>query len=228
MEPAVATLLTINVKNLENVTQNFFFFQQPAVYVGNAPVYSNSLYQSPCYPFATEGTQLKFQAELQFYAGAQPASGMQPPQVGQTSGSSAASQPIDLTNAGGTASNNSTNMIINPVGLSIPAFTPGVEAGAFRIVTPAWNTGSQAYNVGSAVMANGSIVLSNFIQASPSANVDCQPILKYYVATGAFTPGTVMNFTQSSTTAATCDFTPGFTVANVTYNNDGTWGVTYE
>jgi hypothetical protein len=47
--------------------------------------------------------------------------------------------------------------------------------------------------------------------------------LKYYVALGNYTSGQVMNFTQSSVTAALCDFTTGFTQAQVTLNSNGTW-----
>ncbi|MDI5930157.1 hypothetical protein ELI49_36545 [Rhizobium ruizarguesonis] len=39
-------LLTINVKNYESQTQNFHFFQQPAIYTGGGQVYSNSLAHS--------------------------------------------------------------------------------------------------------------------------------------------------------------------------------------
>jgi hypothetical protein len=82
------------------------------------------------------------------------------------------------------------------------------------------------FNVGSAVAANGGIVLSNFVQADPNSNTDCQPILKFYVQTGDYTPGAVMNFTQSSATAALCDFTGGHTIIDVSLNVDGTWTVT--
>ncbi|MBA9036441.1 hypothetical protein HNR29_007027 [Rhizobium leguminosarum] len=66
-------------------------------------------------------------------------------------------------------------------------------------------------------------MLSNFVQANPASNTDCQPILKYYVQTGAYTPGVVMNFTQSSVNAALSDFTGGYSVCNVSLKSDGTW-----
>ena len=40
----MSTLLTINVKNLESATQEFYFFQEPAVYTGGSQVFSNSLF----------------------------------------------------------------------------------------------------------------------------------------------------------------------------------------
>lgn len=81
------------------------------------------------------------------------------------------------------------------------------------------------YNIGSAVQANGSAMLSNFVVATPANITDCQPIRRYYVQTGSYTPGTVMNFAASSVNAALCDFTGGHSTINVTLNQDGTWTV---
>ncbi|MGE7418244.1 hypothetical protein [Methylobacterium tarhaniae] len=217
----MSTLLTINVTNNELQAQNLFFFQQPAVYAGGPQVYSNSLYTALLGNSAQTGGILTFQVNLQYYAGVQQAT--QPPQEGQTSGYASASQPIDLAPSSGTA-NDWTTATLNPLGLSKPTQGSTVQQGAFRISMPSF-TPPALYNVGSAVAANGGIVLSNFVQASPNSNTDCQPILKYYVATGSYTPGTVMNFTQSSQNSALCDFTGGYTVINVTLNNDGTWTV---
>ena len=158
-----------------------------------------------------------------FYFFQQPANTV--PQVGQSSGYSSASRAIDLATTDGKG-NDSTIASVNPLSLSAPANTAGVQPGAFRITTPVFSA-PPYYNVGSAVNVNGGIVLSNFVQANPNSNTDCQPILKYYVATGLYTPGSVMNFTQSSATAALCDFTGGYTVANVTLNQDGSWKVSY-
>jgi len=221
----MSTLLTINVTNNE-ATQGFYFFQQPAFYTGGGAVYSNSLFSQTLANYDDSGAILTFQVNLQFYAGIQQSTS--PPQVGQSSGYSSASRPIDLATSDGKG-NDATTATISPtlgLGLSVPTNSPGVEAGAFRITTPGFSS-PPYYNVGSAVNVNGSIVLSNFVEANPSSNTDCQPILKYYVKTGQFTAGTVMNFTQSSTNAAVCDFTGGYTVANVILKNDGSWTVSY-
>ena len=219
----MSTLLTINVSNYEQNSQNFYFFQQPAVYTGGGAVYSNCLFSQTLANHDASGSILTFQVNMQFYAGIQQST--LPPQVGQSSGYSSASRPIDLATSDGKG-NDATTATISPLGLSGPTNSPGVEAGAFRITTPSFSS-PPYYNVGSAVNVNGGIVLSNFVQANPASNTDCQPILKYYVQTGQFTPGTVMSFTQSSTTAAVCDFTGGYTVANVILNSDGSWQVSY-
>lgn len=215
----MSTFLTINVKNLESSTQNFYFFQQPSVYTGGATVYSNSLYSQALGNYDQTGSILTFQVNMQYFAGIQQAS--QPPAVGQSSGFASASRAIDLAPSSGTA-NDWTTASVNPLGLSVPVAGTGVQPGAFRITTPSFAPPA-IYNVGSAVSVNGGIVLSNFVQANPASNTDCQPILKYYVQTGQYTPGTVMNFTQSSVNAATCDFTGGYSTINVTLNPDGTW-----
>jgi hypothetical protein len=222
----MATTITINVTNNSPNIQNFFFFQQPAQYSGGAQVYTNSLYTAPLLPSATSGAVLSFTMILQYYAGVQQQ--VQPPTVGQASGQLAASQAINLTPAaGGAPTANTTNMIVSPsLGLSVPVSTTGPQAGSFRIITPTYNPTLANYNAGSAIQTlQGGITLSNFVTAQPTTNLDCQPVIVFYVQTGTYTPGTVMNFTSSSINAAICNATPGFTTFNVTYNADGTWTV---
>lgn len=222
----MATTITINVRNKSPSVQNFFFFQQPAAYSGGQQVYTNSLYTQALMPYATSGAVLTFTMVLQYYAGVQQQ--VQPPEVGQPSGQLAASQAINLTPAqGGAVTNNTTTMTVSPsLGLSLPVSTDGPQAGAFRIVTPVYSPTLAAYNAGSAVQTvTGAITLSNFVTAMPNTNLDCQPVIKFYVQTGTYTAGTVMNFTSSSLTAALCDATPGYTTFEVYYNEDGTWEV---
>ena len=221
-DPVMSTLLTINVRNMEYQTQNFYFFQEPSKYTGGGEVYSNSLYSASLANYEESGAVLTFQVNLQYYAGIQEAN--TPPQIGQSSGFSSASRAIDLAPAEG-QSNDWTEATMDPLGLSATKPGDGVQPGAFRISTPIFEA-PPFYNVGSAVDVNGSIVLSNFVQANPNSNTDCQPILMYYVQTGQYTPGTVMNFTQSARTAAVCDFTGGYKVANVDLESDGSWNVT--
>jgi hypothetical protein len=215
----MSTLLTINVTNLESATQGFYFFQQPAIYTGGATVYNNSLFSQSLGNYGAGGSILTFQVNMQFYAGIQQAHST--PQVGQSSGYSSASRAVDLAPATGTA-NDWTTASVSPLGLTRPTAGTGVVPGAFRITTPNYKPPA-IYNVGSAVEVNGGIVLSNFVVANPGNNTDCQPILTYYVQTGDYTPGTVMNFTASSVNAAVCDFTGGHSIIDVTLNDDGSW-----
>jgi len=219
--------IQIVLTNNSPQTQNFFFFQQPATYTGGTDVYSNSIQNITLAPAATSGGSYTFLAAVQYYAGVQQAYSL--PTPGQTSGYNTATRAIDLAPAvGGTPTNDATAMTLTPsLGLSVPASAAGVAAGAFRIVSPTFNPTLNTYLGGSAVTnPQGITTLSNFVLVQPSQNLDCQPILKFYVQTGSYTAGTVMNFISSSVNAATCDATTGFRTFNVSYNADGTWTVT--
>lgn len=215
-------LLTINVTNNMPSTQSFFFFQQQSVFVGGPQAYSNSLYSQPLGSYEQTGAVLTFQVSAQVFACIQQAHTM--PTVGESSGYSTATRPIELSGVSG--ANDATTAQVNPLGLSQPTANPGVTPGAFRITTPAYGP-PESYNVGSAVQVNGGMILSSFVTAMPNYNVDCQPIQKFYVQTGIYTPGTVINFIQASVNAALCDFTGGYSVIDVTLNPDGTWTVQY-
>ncbi|MDY8109887.1 hypothetical protein U0C82_12130 [Fulvimarina sp. 2208YS6-2-32] len=218
----MSTLLTINIENDESTNQTFYVFQQPAIYDGGSQVYSNALWSGLLGGYQESGGTLTFQINMQFYAGIQQAHST--PQVGHSSGYASAIRAIDLE-TDGTTTNDSVTATLTPLGLSRPVAEEGVQGGAFRINTPSFSPPA-IYNVGSAIeVVDQGVVMSNFVVASPDTFVDCQPILKFYVATGTYTPGTVMNFTQASLHAALCDFTGGKTEINVTLNNDGTWKV---
>lgn len=216
----MSTLLTINVKNNEANTQGIYFFQEPAIYSSGAPVYSNSLYSQALGNFDDTGAILTFQVNMQYYAGIQQAHST--PTIGQSSGYASASRPVDLAPANGPGPNDWVTASVNPLGLTHPTAGAGVQPGAFRITTPIYPPPS-IYNIGSAVEVNGGITLSNFVVANPANHTDCQPVLKYYVQTGGYTAGTVMNFTSSSVNSALCDFTGGHSIIDVILNNDGSW-----
>ena len=159
---------------------------------------------------------------MQFYAGIQEAT--QPPAVGHASGYSSACRTIDLATSSGSGNDWTTATVSPLLGLSAPVNGSGVQEGAFRMTTPTFSS-PPYYNIGSAENANRGLILSNFVQANPLSNTDCQPVLQYYVQTGSYTPGTVTNFTSSSVNAALCDFTGGYTIANVPLESNGEWDV---
>jgi len=219
----MSTTLTINVRNYQDVTQDFYIFQEPAIYSGGSKVYSNSLYTEQLGNYDKYGAILTFEVNLQFYAGIQQAN--TPPAIGQTSGFESAWRAVNLTPASGTAVDNSAEASIDPIGMLATTSDPNAQPGSFRIVTPEFFP--PAVNIGSAVETrNGGIVLSNFITAKPLNFTDCQPIIKYYVQTGGYRGGTVMNFTQSSINAGLCDFTGGVSAIDVSLQPNGRWDVT--
>jgi hypothetical protein len=218
--------LTINVRNVSPIVQTFFFFQEPAVFVGGpAPqqIYANSLY---CQTL-TQGAALTFALLMQPYAGVQQQ--LSPPVVGAASGQLASGRAIGLTPAAGGPPTNNTTMTLSPsLGLSVPFSTTGPQPGNFRI--NAAYTFPYQYNAGSAVrMWAGGIVLSSFVTAQEGSIIDCMPTDKFYVQTGTYVSGTVLDFASASSTAALCDATSGSTSFDVVYNVDGTqptWTVT--
>jgi hypothetical protein len=222
----MATTITINVSNNSPTQQSFFFFQQPAQYRGGAQVYTNSLFTAPLPPIHASGAVLSFTMMLQYYAGVQQQ--IAPPVVGEPSGQPVASQAIGLTPApGGQPTANTTAMSVSPtLELSAPVSTVGPPPGSFRIVTPTYNSSHVAYNAGSALQTSqAGVTLANFITAKPNINLDCQPVNKFYVGTGIYTAGTVIDFTRSATYAALCDATTDGSSFNVSYNANGTWTV---
>lgn len=221
----MSTLYTINVINEMATAQNFYFFQAPAVYSGGSAVYSNSIYSSSLAP-STQGAQLTFEFNQQYYAGVQTANANDVPAVGKASGSTIAVQAIDLAN-GSSATADSTTMSVDPLGLSAPVANSGVVTGNFMITTPTFdsNLAQSQYNAGLAIQSNGGgYVLSNYITALPNQDIQCQPVVNFYVTTGSYTAGTVIDFTTASTNSALCDASTSYTF-NVVYTSSGTWTV---
>lgn len=226
----MSILYEIVVENESPYDKVFYFFQQPADYIGGGEVYTNSIGKGVLSAKSAllKLDQLVFSIEQQYYAGAQKQ--LKPPKVGEAEVGQLSQVDIDLTPNEG-ESNNSTKMNIDKDALHLtkPIFASGVQKGAFRIEVPEFNPAQRRYNIGlSSKDKNGKILLSNFIEAEPSTNTDVQPILKFYVNTGSYEPGTVVNFTNSSANAAICDATDGTFKFKVTYNANGSWDVKKE
>lgn len=221
----VSALLTINVQNSDPQTQYVYFFQQPAIYTSAAytiggDISSNSLGSAAL----TSGSFLTFQIILQNYACIQELIPYQ-----YQSQSYYASTIIDLATSSGSGNDWTTAEVSsNSLSFSKPVNGSGVQEGAFRITTPNFPS-PPYYNIGSgvdtAVGTLRSFCISNFVQAIPQSNTDCQPVLKFYVQIGTYRSGAFIDFSQSSINAALCDFTGGYTIANVTLESNGEWDV---
>lgn len=220
----MSAVYTLNVTNNSFSAQDFYFFQKPAFYSDGAQVYSNAIFSATLLPHASSGSILTLRLLQQHYAGVQIQA--HPPVPGQASGHMTASQPIDLTTTSQTK--NSTHMIVTPsLGLTPPTHTAGVRQGAYRIAIPGFNPSTNQYNAGLAIknMSTGAVVLSNFVTAQPNQNLDCQPVPAFYVNTGRYKEGEVIDFPNASIGAALCSMDSGVTTLNVTYNIDGTWSI---
>ena len=224
----MSSMIKINLVNTGNVPQKFFFFQTPAQYTGGSDIYSNSIQNVTLSPNGSFASSYTFLINTQFFAGVQQT--FSAPQVGKQSGYLSSIRPINLTPSDPALASGNAVAFSNSEstwGLGAPSADQTTQKGAFRISAPTFDSNVNFINAGSAVQLNdGSIVLSSFTNLLPNQNVDCQPIQQFYVQTGGYTPGTVMNFSAASTTAALCDATTGNNDFNVIYNPDGTWSVT--
>jgi len=222
----MSTLYTINVINKMSTAQDFFFFQAPAVYSGDATVYSNSIYSSLLAP-STQGAQLTFEFNQQYYAGVQTADASSVPTIGQASGSTIAVQPINLVPATcDTATNDLVTMNVPPLGLTPPSSNSGAVTCNCMITTPTFDANLAQYNAGLAIKSNGGYVLSNYINALPNQNIQCQPVVNFHVTTGSYAAGSVIDFATASTNSALCDFSAGHLAFDVVYTASGAWIVT--
>lgn len=221
----MSNLYIINVTNKTNTIKQFFFFQEPAKYIGGLTTYTNSILSTELQP-SSQGATFQFKLLQEYYAGVQTQADQLV--VGEASGTTSATQLIELTSEENLKSKNYTEMNI-PLGLTSPKHEEEVQKGAFRIRTPKFNPESSEgkFNAGLAVkdQSSGSIVLNNFVTADPQTNIDVQPVLIFYVQTGSYQAGSVVNFSISSSGAAKCDATQGVTKFDVEYMLDGSWKV---
>jgi hypothetical protein len=215
----MATIYTIKIINNSPDQQTFFIFQQPASYTEGSKVYSNSMLSTPLPP----NSQLTLTMEWQFYAGVQPQ--LEPVKLGQANLTPLAAVPIELS-SNQIEFDTTTMSVTEGLTLSDSVSGEGLEAGAFRIVTPIFTPSPAfSYNAGLALNIGGKIILASFVTVSPDQSIDVQPVAKFYVSTGNFTASTVIDFEAAAANAALCDATNGQASFTVTYNANGTWTV---
>lgn len=196
------------------------------MYKGGPKVYSNSLGSGFLPAFDDSlNAQLSFSIDVQYLAGAQKQMGSL--KVGEMQVGKVSVAKIQL-HTEGDDTKDTTSMSIDAYGmpdLSVPKDGDHVQDGAFRIVTPLYLPGDGPFIVGTAAISNDVLTMSNFISAVPGENFDIQPIVKFYIATGNYIAGQIVNFTESSAKCAVCDATSGETKFTVVYKEDGTFDV---
>lgn len=218
-------MLILNVKNCQPETQDFYVFREPAIFASGGQVYSNSLFSQSLGNFDATGDLLALLINPQYLAGIQSADGM--PEVGSPSGFALATCPIDFAISSSDSLDWTTAKAI-PLGLTPPVNGSDIQPGAFRITTPSF-TAPPCYNVGLADSVNDAdgvnkeVVLSSFVLADPIDNIDCIPILKYYIQIGSYAPGDVIDFIQASTAACMADFSGGYSVYTISLLANGQW-----
>lgn len=218
---SMRSMVTINLRNETHGKQDFYLFQQPAIYTGGGVVYSKCLGSVALDSYYSTGLIYTFQVERQYYAGTE---GTFAGTVG-AAGFGLVCRAIELTphEDADAVSKNWTTATVRPIALSEPTNGEGVRPGAFRISTPSFDEGL-LYNAGSVVKifdGDSKTVLSNFVKAEPLANFDVQPVLKFYVQTGHSFSGEALDFSRSSKEAALIDFTGGHDTCEVTLSWSG-------
>jgi hypothetical protein len=137
--------------------------------------------------------------------------------------STSAIMPVSLS---GPQPLNSTNMTINPLGLSKPT-NSDLASGTFGVAVPTYNQTEPAkLYCGNAVKnQDGSIVLSSFVAPFPNQTLTCKSEQIYYVKAGYQAIGSIVEYdiTPTTTNWAKCDFTSDMSTITVTYKANGTF-----
>jgi hypothetical protein len=226
---------TILVRNTSNTTQYFNQLHQQAVITPPSSILSSCLGCGQVGNYDSTGAQITFSFDAQVYAGAISTMALQPPSqfiamiATSTSGanvtSTSAIMPVSLS---GPQPLNSTNMTINPLGLSTPT-NSDLASGTFGVAvptyTPTTSTEPAKLYCGNAVInQDGSIVLSSFVAPFPNQTLTCKSEQIYYVKAGYQAIGSIVEYDITTTTNwAKCDFTSDMSTITVTYNRDGTF-----
>jgi len=232
---------TILVRNTSNKTQYFYLLQQQAVIKPPSSILSSCLGCGQVGNYDSTGAQVTFNFDAQVYAGAISTMALQPPSqfiamiATSTSGanvtSTSAIMPVSLS---GPQPLNSTNMTINPLGLSKPTHSGDLASGTFGVAvptyTPTTSTEPAKLYCGNAVKnQDGSIVLSSFVAPFPNQTLTCKSEQIYYVKAGYQAIGGIVEYDITTTTNwAKCDFTSDMSTITVTYMANGTFTTTTE
>jgi hypothetical protein len=215
----------ITVFNNSPKPQTMVFFQEPALYSvsGEAQVHSNCLASRQMAAKPKVGSaQIRFMTDIGLYAGVRSLSS--PFEAGLSDSYVIAEVPIEIASSSNRIVKNMTRMSVDSgLALSPPVNSSGILEGTFRIVTPVFTPATTPYNVGLAALDRHNIMLSNYIAAPPNQSIDVKPIAKFYVATGNYVAGRIIDF--NSVSAALCDASTGKDEFQVIYNPNGTWTV---
>lgn len=228
---------TILVRNASNTTQYFYLLQQQAVIKPSSSILSSCLGCELVGNYDSTGAQIAFSLDAQVYAGAKSTMELQPQSkfnaflATSTSRanvtSTSAIMPVSLS---GPQPLNSTNMTINPLGLSKPT-NSDLASGTFGVAVPSYNQTEPAkLYCGNAVKnQDGSIVLSSFVAPFPNQTLTCKSEQIYYVKAGYQAIGSIVEYDITTTTNwAKCDFTSDMSTITVTYMANGTFTTTTE
>ncbi len=201
---------TIQIVNASQYAQNFFLFSSPPTLSWSSQIYQNALAQSQD---VGPQTTVTYTIKNSVFASCVQTQNDQNPQVAISK-----SVAMDISSA----TNNCATFSPNPFNLTVST-DASVQKGWFRITTSSYSPGNPSY-IGIGYLVDGISSFAAGVEAEPSKNLDVEPIVKFYVATGDYTPGTLANFVEASKTAACFDFTGmGSVTMRSDYQPNGTW-----
>lgn len=225
------------IKNMSGQDLFFYAYQQQAAFANSGAtlsILSSSLAFGRLAPNDSSGAQLDFRFDAQNYVGAKsriPSTSLatfnasiSPAIAKNTTGETSAIQPIELTTSTPSESvDNYSVLTVCPLGLSSAHYQQDLDAGYFGVQVPSFSPSSlpELYCGCAAINQDGSVTLSSFISPLPNSQVYCAPVPTYYVKVGNVPVGQLI--TYGTEQSAKCDFTLGYRVINVNYENDGSF-----
>ena len=212
----------ILVNNSSGFTKSYVVFMQPPVVTstgGQPTVFTNAWVTfSGVLPGSND------EVDYTDLTSAYWATATTPVGVGTTMGQFG-TQPVD------TSQEDSVTFVGTGAGIGFnPAVHGGAASGSYRIIANADFTASNGYLFGLARPGNIPGIpspVATFV-AQPNDTFNITPVIKFYVADGAYTPGAIIDYTAASTAAAAIDFTgKAQTSVVVTQNANGGFSLHY-
>ncbi len=211
----------IKIYNQSLINKSYVAFMQAPIVTasgGTTPIYTNAW---ATFENVTNGSwDSVTYSETTYAYWSQPSEALSPGTVVDSGGvmqvNTATKDTVAFTNTGGT-------------GFTTLTSPGGAQDGSFQIVTSADFTPANNFAFGLA-SNNGGVIPSPVatFPAAPNEKYNVTPVVKFFVADGAYQEGEIIDVTTVSNTYATIDFTGRpETTATVTQGSNGVFVVTY-
>ncbi|NLS01563.1 hypothetical protein HGP17_32415 [Rhizobium sp. P38BS-XIX] len=107
------------------------------------------------------------------------------------------------------------------------------SSSRFQIQSPSWNGAtdvpsialSPVYDVGPMSIGTNGFVVPSVVEAEENRDAAGQPVVKFYVQTGLYAPGTIHDIAPSSANPVQTDFTLSYIVDSPDAAPNGVWTI---